>query len=113
MAHHGRNPLLDGEDKEAHARLRKELLKNEHLLDSLGATGQFPQGKLVEHDEGEIQFAVGIRDGKVVLEFGKPVRWMGMDRHQARQLGQLLIAKSEECLMIKQPMDETIKVKAD
>lgn len=113
MAHHGdENPLLDSEDNEAHARLKKELLRNTHLLASLGATGKHPQGKLAPHDEGELQFAVGIRDGKVVLEFGKPIRWIGMDRHQARELGEMLIARSEQCLMIKRPEDRKIKAKA-
>jgi hypothetical protein len=48
--------------------------------DKLGATGKFPQGKLVNHDEGEIKFAVGVKDRKVIIEFGTSVKWMGMDR---------------------------------
>lgn len=112
MAHHGPKPLLDGEDQEAHARLKKELLKNEHLLQSLGATGEFPQGKLAEHDEGELQFAIGVRDGKVVIEFGKPVHWVGMDRHQAMQLGEMLIAKADQCLLIQKTPDRKVRAQA-
>ena len=57
----------------------------------LGATGAFPQGKLNAHDEGEIQIAVGNKDGKVILDFGKPVVWMGMDPNQATAVAASLI----------------------
>lgn len=56
----------------------------------LGPTGEFPQGQLNEHDEGEIRLGVGVQDGKVVLNFGKPVVWIGMDPRQARQLAESL-----------------------
>lgn len=41
----------------------------------LGATGKFPQGKLNARDEGELTIAVGIKDGVVMIDFGKPVKW--------------------------------------
>lgn len=43
----------------------------DHL--GLGATGEFPEGKLTEVDEGELKFAVGYMKGKVVIDFGTPV----------------------------------------
>lgn len=59
----------------------------------LGATGKYPQGKLSSTDEGEIQFAVGSdpRARKVVIDFGKPVAWLGMDPGDAEVLAQKLI----------------------
>lgn len=62
----------------------------------LGATGQFPQGKLDATDEGELKLAVGIEDDKVVIAFGKPVAWFGMDWKQAMQLAFSLKAKAEQ-----------------
>jgi len=59
--------------------------------DRLGATGNFPDGKLTDNDEGEIRFAVAILKGKVVINFGEPITSLGMSRVQARKLGQLLI----------------------
>jgi len=59
--------------------------------DELGATGEFPEGHLTESDEGEIKFAVGYKDGKVVLDFGGPVAWMGMHPDQAKELASLLL----------------------
>lgn len=41
------------------------------FADKLGPTGQFPQGKLTPHDEGEIRIAVGIEQGKVVMPSGE------------------------------------------
>ncbi len=60
----------------------------------LGATGQFPEGQLTEADEGEIRFGVTAVDGKVVLDFGTPVTWMGMTPEQAKDLGQLLVERA-------------------
>lgn len=56
----------------------------------LGATGDYPAGKLNEHDEGAIQIAVGMQKGKVVVDFGTPVKWIAMDPKMARQLAESL-----------------------
>lgn len=54
---------------------------------NLGATGKFPEGKIAPADEGETRFAVGARrDGIVILNFGSPVSWLGMDVVRARML---------------------------
>jgi hypothetical protein len=66
-------------------------LAREH---GLGATGQHPQGKLDATDEGEIKIAVGTQGGKVVVAFGKPVAWFGLDPAQARALAESLRQKS-------------------
>jgi len=57
----------------------------------LGATGRFPGGKLGESDEGEIRLVVGVVEGKVVVNFGKPVAWLGMEREEAMGLARGLI----------------------
>jgi len=56
----------------------------------LGATGRFPEGKIHDSDEGEIRFAVGSKDGNVIIEFGKPVAWLGLPPDLARELAVLL-----------------------
>ena len=61
----------------------------------LGATGEYPEGKLGNDDEGAIRLAVAhTRDGLVRIDFGKPVAWLAMSAEQARSFGQLLIAKA-------------------
>jgi hypothetical protein len=62
----------------------------------LGATGQFPGGKLTEEDEGEIKIAVTHKDGKVVLAFGKPVSWVGFMPQEARAVAETLRKHSHE-----------------
>lgn len=58
----------------------------------LGATGKFPEGKATPTDEGEIKFLIGHKGGVVVLEFGKSVRWVGMNPDQALELASSLRA---------------------
>jgi hypothetical protein len=57
----------------------------------MGATGKFPQGQLNAHDEGELRLGMTARGNKVIVYFGKPVAWMGMDARQAREVAASLI----------------------
>lgn len=54
------------------------------LSQQLGATGNFPDGKLTSNDEGEIALGVTAYHGKVIVNFGKPVVSLGMSPEQAR-----------------------------
>jgi hypothetical protein len=65
-----------------------------------GATGRFPMGKLTESDEGEIAFGVAADKsaGKVIINFGKPTAWVGMDREQALALAESLKQKADDLL---------------
>lgn len=56
--------------------------------------GTFPDGKLAEHDEGALAFAVGLVDNKVVIDFAKPVKSFGMTPDQAIQLASLLLRRA-------------------
>lgn len=62
-----------------------------------GATGNFPMGELDKTDEGEIAFGVTSHRGKVIIDFGKPVAWLGMDARQAASLAALLIRHANTC----------------
>lgn len=67
-------------------------------LAGLGPTGKFPQGQFTKHDEGEIQFAVFRKDGKVVIDFNSQVTWLAMDPGQAVDLGRILIKHGRELM---------------
>jgi len=58
-----------------------------------GATGDFPQGKLNDHDEGGLRIGVAWDklDGIVRVEFGKPVAWLGLPPPEAIGLAKLLL----------------------
>lgn len=64
----------------------------------LGATGEFPGGKLDSTDQGELAFAVtAIPDkGKIQIVFGKKVSWIGFNKEQALDLAELLKTKAAE-----------------
>lgn len=68
----------------------------EEFFPRLGATGKFPQGHLSPEDEGELMLGIGVMDGKVILNFGKPVMWIGFDHEQAIQLAQMLYDKASD-----------------
>lgn len=88
MAHHSGFPESD----EVIRQLRRELQSSGHKL---GATGSFPQGRLTPGDEGEIKLAVASTNGKVVIDFGKPVVWIGFDPEQARGLAAMLLKHAD------------------
>lgn len=46
---------------------------------ALGHTGEFPDGKLNENDEGQLQSAIWNHNGNVLVDFGNEVAWIGFD----------------------------------
>lgn len=94
MAHHGPNPF-DGDSPEFKSRqkLMRELLNTSAFR---GAIGDHPEGHLTKSDEGSIQFAIGEQDGKVVIDFGTPVHWLGMTPQQAADFASAVLKRSRE-----------------
>lgn len=82
--HHGQD-LPDYLAKEAH-RFR------------LGATGERPGGRLDDTDQGEIKFGVAYSPTtqRIILNFGKPVAWIGATLEQAEDLANHLLGKVRE-----------------
>ena len=62
----------------------------------LGATGEFPRGKLAKDDEGELSLAVAAKDGSVMIAFGKSVSWIGMGPDDAEQLANIILERAKE-----------------
>jgi len=63
----------------------------------LGATGQFPKGKMDQHDQGEIKIAICSKDNKVILAFGKEVAWIGFTKAEALNIAETLIKHAANC----------------
>lgn len=61
-----------------------------------GPVGDYPHGMLTKTDEGSIQFAVGDKDGKVVIDFGSPVAWIGMTPQQAMDLAASIMSRARQ-----------------
>ena len=105
MGHHGSDEM-NPEMMRAFAAERDKIGKEESVLQKIaasqntegfGATGNYPMGTLGKGDEGEISFGVASHRGKVIINFGKPVAWLGMDARQAASLAALLIQHANRC----------------
>ena len=57
---------------------------------------RFPRGKLRDDDEGTLTFAITVKDRTVILEFGKPIEWIGMSKQDALGLAELLARRANE-----------------
>jgi hypothetical protein len=97
LSHHGSDPFdgapEDPERKIARNKLMRDLLSTTGFK---GALGDFPEGQLTKTDEGAIQFAIGEKDGKVVIDFGTAVHWVGMRPQQAAEFASLLLKRARE-----------------
>lgn len=60
-------------------------------MSKLGATGEFPEGKLDETDEGGLVFSVSHTTGLVRVDFGKPVAWLAFPPEVAFALATKLV----------------------
>jgi len=97
MAHHGSEPFEDDPEDPERKMARNKLMRD--LLSTTGfrgALGEFPEGQLTKNDEGAIQFAIGEKDGKVVIDFGTAVHWVGMTPQQAAEFASLLLKRARE-----------------
>lgn len=86
MSHHSQDdPTMPLHMQE----LMKALRTQQNNID-----GDFPDGKLTPHDEGALAVAVGTKDRSVILQFPKPIEWIGFTPDQALDLAQNLITKA-------------------
>lgn len=61
-------------------------------MPKLGPTGDFPRGKLGPTDEGGLAIGVSKDEkGNVVINFGTPVRWVGIPPEQVATFCRLLL----------------------
>lgn len=90
MSHHGNEPF----DPERAESMRKIMRELKDTTSFRGAIGSYPNGMLTKKDEGAIQFAIGGKDGKVVLDFGTPVAWIGMTPQEAMDLAAAIMKRA-------------------
>lgn len=61
----------------------------------LGETGEFPRGQLNKDDEGELRMAIGAKDNNVIINFGKNISWLGLDKNSVLALGRSITMKAQ------------------
>jgi hypothetical protein len=59
-------------------------------------TDQFPRGMLNADDEGQLQMGITVKDKTVIIDFGKPVVWFGMDYHTAMNFAGTIMMRAQE-----------------
>jgi len=66
----------------------------------------YPKGKLNNHDEGSTTIRCFIDKDRVILDFGKQIKWLGFDIEDAITFGEGIIKKAKELEDIrKKPND--------
>lgn len=87
---------------------KKTMETNNDKVDTskIGATGEFPQGKLTQDDEGELRAGIAVYKDKIVINFGKPVTWLALDTVQALDLAKMLTEKATEVQSKNEPQGE-------
>lgn len=98
MSNHGPNPFEDFNDPDK-SKSQNQNERIRQLLDTtgfVGALGQPPKKYLTKDDEGPIQFAIGEKDGKVIVDFGNSVAWLGMEPQQAADFASALLKRARE-----------------
>jgi len=57
------------------------------------------QEQIVEDVEAEaLQFNFGIKDGNVIVDFGKSIKWLGLPPLDALRFGELMIKTARQTL---------------
>lgn len=103
MGHHGMDEMSEEMRDALQANLkedRDDAIERKMLAaesPQFGATGKYPMGSLDKSDEGEIAFGITSHRGKVIINFGKPVAWLGMDANQATALAASLLEHASRC----------------
>lgn len=59
-----------------------------------GKTKDFPRGKLNDSDEGGLRIAIGVQDRTIMIDFGTPTVWIGLDKQTAIALANSLLEKA-------------------
>lgn len=90
MSHHGNPP----QNPAMHEMMKKLM-------------GEYPQGRLNQNDAGALAMSVAVQNGKVIVEFPKPVAWFGMTPKEAIGMAEMLISKARAA-GAKEPL--TVKI---
>jgi hypothetical protein len=73
----------------------REKFRRKH---GLGATGQFPHGKIDERDQGEVRIAITVDHEQqiIIIDLGKDVSWLAFDKAMALELADAIKSFAEK-----------------
>lgn len=55
------------------------------------SSDQFPRGKFSADDEGALLTRIAVKDKTVIIHFGKPIVWIGLDKASAEKLARSIL----------------------
>lgn len=61
-----------------------------------GKLNSFSRGKIHAHDEGDLQMGIANKDGVVIINFGTPVTWIGLEPDKAEAFAALITKHAKE-----------------
>lgn len=63
-----------------------------------GPTGEFPEGKINDSDEGELEIAAYIdtKASAIIMNFGTRIEWFGMGPDMARSMANHLLFLADD-----------------
>ena len=75
------------------------------MTNKLGRTGDFPDGKMSDDDNGGLRLQVAKMSNSLVrIDFGTPVTWLAMEKSSAIQLAAMLLDAAGSELVMKIPV---------
>jgi len=54
---------------------------------------KYPDDKISKDDEGALEMAIFIKDGRLIIDFGKELSWIGFAKQDVKNLVDLLNSK--------------------
>jgi len=102
MGHHASDlPFQDFNDDEARRQFNKlaeelNVKKQPKNPLDLGPTGTYPDGKIADNDEGAIQYGITTMNNRIVFDFGKPIRTIGLTQKQAWEMAEVLTRRANQ-----------------
>lgn len=66
------------------------------MTTKLGKTNDFPRGKFNQHDEGGLNIGIFTKDKTIIIDFGTPVKWIGLDKQTALSLATNLFERANK-----------------
>ena len=71
--------------------IMKSLIQSQEKADST-----YPDGKLKDNDEGGIYAGIAIDKGRIIIQFAKPVSWIGFTKDEAMNFAMEIISKVKD-----------------
>ena len=75
---------------------------------TLGPTNDFPRGKFSDDDEGGLRIGITVKDKTVLVAFGKPTAWIGLDHDTAVAFAKNILKHAKEIAPKEQWKDKPI-----